>query len=119
MQNQEMLEIVVNALEELKAKEITVIDVHKKTSVTDYMVIATGGSNRQVRALAENVVEQSKKNNNQPLGCEGFEAGEWALVDLGHIVVHVMQPETRSFYDLERLWQGAEQSRVKQASEPL
>lgn len=117
MQNQQILDVTIAALEDLKAKDIVVIDVHEKTSVTDFMVIASGASTRQVKALAENVVETVKKNGLQPLGVEGLEASEWALVDLGAVVVHVMQPETRSFYDLERLWQGAEQSRAKLAND--
>lgn len=117
MQSKEIVDIVTNALEELKGKDIIVIDVHEKTSVTDFMVIATGTSSRQVKALANNVTEEIKKQGILPLGVEGLENSEWALVDLGQVVVHVMLQETRSFYDLERLWQGAEQSRAKHASD--
>lgn len=120
MQSKEIVDIVVQALEDLKGKQIVVIDVHDKTSVTDYMVIATGGSARQVKALAENVVEKVKQQGQRPLGTEGLENGEWALVDLDVVVVHVMQQETRNFYDLERLWQGTEQHRAKQMqSDPM
>lgn len=116
MQSNEIVDIVVCALEDLKGKDIVVIDVHDKTSVTDFMVIATGGSSRQVRALAENIIEKIKEKGLRPLGIEGLENGEWALVDLDMVVVHVMQDETRSFYDLERLWQGAELHRAKQTN---
>lgn len=117
MQSKEIVDIVVVALEDLKGKDIVVIDVHEKTSVTDFMIIATGSSSRQVKALAENVIDGAKKQGIRPLGAEGFENSEWALVDLGTVVVHVMQEETRHFYDLERLWQGAEQHRAKQAKD--
>ena len=116
MQSKQIVEIATAALDDLKGKDIVVIDVHEKTSVTDFMVIATGSSSRQVKALADNVIEEVKKQGVRPLGIEGLENAEWALVDLGSIVVHVMLQETRSFYDLERLWQGAEQSRAKQTN---
>jgi len=116
MQSKEIVDIVVLALEDLKGKDILAIDVRDKTSVTDFMVIATGGSSRQVKALADNVAIKLKEHGIKPLGTEGLENAEWALVDLGAVVVHVMQQEARGFYDLERLWQGAEQTRAKQAN---
>jgi ribosome-associated protein len=96
--------LVVEALEDIKGSDIRVIDVRDKTSITDVMVIATGNSNRQVKALVDSVIEKSKKQGIQVLGTEGTEAGEWALVDLGDVVVHVMQPSVRDFYNLEKLW---------------
>lgn len=116
MQNEQLVQLAVEALEDLKGQEILTIDVRGKTSVTDYMVIASGTSSRHVKSLAENVIEKVKEHGVRPLGSEGLEGGEWALLDLGDVVVHVMQTATRQFYDLERLWQGAEQSRA-QASE--
>ncbi len=113
MQANEIVDIVKNALEELKGKDIVIIDVHEKTSVTDFMVIATGTSSRQVKAMADNVKDEVKQRGVQPLGIEGLENSEWALVDFGSVVVHIMLAETRSFYDLERLWQGTEQRREK------
>lgn len=104
MKQQELIDLVVNALEERKAQSITVIDVVGKTSVTDTMIIASGTSSRQVASIAENVVEHAKKNHIEPLGIEGNQAAEWVLVDLGDIVVHIMQRETREFYQLEKLW---------------
>jgi ribosome-associated protein len=80
-------------------------------------VIASGSSSRQVKALVENVMEKVKAQGVRPLGSEGLDGGEWALLDLGDIVVHVMQVATRQFYDLERLWQGAEQSRAQHSPE--
>ena len=82
--------------------------------VTDIMVIASGTSSRHVKSLADNVLEKVKQQGVRPLGSEGLEGGEWALLDLGDVVVHVMLPTTREFYDLERLWRGAEQSRAAQ-----
>ncbi|QEY58331.1 ribosome silencing factor [Pseudomonas sp. C27(2019)] len=113
MQNEQLVNLVTAALEEVKAKDIVTIDVRGKTSITDFMVIASGASARQVKALAENVIEKAKEQGARPLGSEGLDGGEWALIDLNDVVVHVMQTETREHYDLERLWQGAEQSRAQ------
>ena len=114
MQIEDLIKTVEDALAELKAKDVVRIDVRELTSVTDYMIIASGGSNRQVGALADNVIEKAKEAGRRPLGVEGKESGEWVLVDLGDIVVHIMQPATRQFYDLERLWQSAESRRAQQ-----
>lgn len=116
MQNETLVQLAVEALEELKGKDITTLDVREKTSVTDFMVIASGTSSRHVKSLAENVLEKAKAQGVRPLGSEGLDGGEWALLDLGDVVVHVMQVPTRQFYDLERLWQGAEQSRASQGA---
>ncbi len=113
MQNEQLLQLAIAALEDLKAKDITTIDVRGKTSITDFMVIASGTSGRHVKSLAENVLEKVKEQGVRPVGNEGQDGGEWALLDLGDVVVHVMQEATREFYDLERLWQGAEQSRAQ------
>ncbi|MNE83818.1 Ribosomal silencing factor RsfS [compost metagenome] len=117
MQTEQLVELAIAALEDLKAQDILPIDVREKTSVTDVMVIASGTSSRQVKSLAENVLMKAKENGVKPLGSEGLDTGEWALLDLGNVVVHVMQPATRQFYDLERLWQGAEQSRAHHSHE--
>lgn len=114
MQIDDLIKLVEDALDEMKAKDVVRIDVHELTSVTDYMIIASGTSNRHVGSLSDNVVEKAKAAGRQPLGVEGKESGEWVLVDLGDIVVHVMQPATRQFYDLERLWQSAESRRAQQ-----
>lgn len=99
--------LVIDALDDRKAQGITVLDVHELTDVTDMMVIACGRSTRQVRATAEHVIEQSKEAGFRPLGVEGLRDGEWVLVDLCDIVLHVMTPETRETYQLEKLWGGA------------
>jgi ribosome-associated protein len=95
---------VVRALEDLKGREIVALDVSRATSVTDHMVIASGTSSRHVKALVDNVLESSKARDIPTYGVEGLESMEWVLVDLGDVVVHVMQPSAREFYDLERLW---------------
>ena len=114
MQIDDLIKTVEDALAELKAKDVVRIDVRELTGVTDYMIIASGGSNRQVGALADNVIEKVKDGGLRPLGVEGKESGEWVRGDLGDIVVHIMQPATRQFYDLEKLWQSAESRREQQ-----
>ena len=104
MQTKKLIKLVNTALEDLKARDIVLLDVRGKSNVTDYMVIASGSSNRHVKAVAENVIAKAKKAGADLLGIEGLDSAEWALVDLGDVVVHVMQPESRSLYDLERLW---------------
>ena len=99
-----LTERVVDALDELKAQSVKCMDVRHLTTVTDVMVIATGRSDRHVRALADSVIESCKKAGEQPLGVEGEDAGEWVLVDLSDVVVHVMLPKVREFYNLEKLW---------------
>lgn len=99
-------QVIINALEDLKAQNIVTLDVTSLTDVTDALVIASGSSNRQVRALAEHVAEEAKKKGMPAMGIEGLDAGDWVLVDFVDIVLHVMQPETREFYDLERLWRA-------------
>ncbi|MBD5801197.1 Ribosomal silencing factor RsfS [Azoarcus sp. Aa7] len=97
---------VVAALEDIKAKDIEVIDTTRLTSLFDRIVIATGDSNRQTRALARNVQEKVREAGAPVVSVEGEETGEWVLVDLGDIVVHIMQPAIRSYYNLEELWAG-------------
>jgi ribosome-associated protein len=100
----ELKKTVVDALEDIKGKDIDVIDTGKLTALFDCIVIATGDSNRQVRALANNVAEKVKEAGGDVRSVEGEDGGEWVLVDLGDIVVHVMQPAIRSYYALEELW---------------
>ena len=99
-----MLKTVRAALEELKAKDVVEIDVRGKSSITDFMVIASGTSTRHVKSIANEVVVFAKKLDIMPLGVEGEREAEWVLVDLGDVVVHVMLPRVREFYALERLW---------------
>lgn len=95
---------VLHALDELKAKDVKVLDVSALTSVTEAMIIASGTSNRHVKSLAEKIIEEAKAVGEKPLGVEGAEEGEWVLVDLDELVVHVMLPRVRDFYNLEKLW---------------
>jgi len=96
--------IVVEALEDLKARDVRVMDVRGLTSIADAMIVASGTSDRHVRSLAENVIEKCKESGHRPLGVEGLKDGEWVLVDLHDVVVHVMLPRVRDFYNLEKLW---------------
>lgn len=97
-------DLVLETLDDMKAKEVHVIDVRGKTAVTDLMIIASGTSDRHVKSIAEAVAYQAKEAGQPPIGTEGVEGGEWALVDLNGIVLHVMLPKVRDFYNLERLW---------------
>jgi ribosome-associated protein len=105
----DLLKLATAALEEIKAKDLVEIDVRGKTSVCDFMVIASGTSTRHVKSLADEVVKASKQAGYQPLGVEGEREAEWVLVDLGDVVVHVMLPRVREFYALERLWTVGDQ----------
>ncbi len=96
--------LVRAAVDDLKAKDIQEINVRGKSSVTDLMVVVSGTSSRHVKSIADEVVKKAKQAGMPPLGVEGQREGEWVLVDLGDIVVHVMLPRTREFYALERLW---------------
>ena len=109
-------ELVIGALDELKAQSIKCMDVRHLTTVTDVMVIATGRSDRHVRALADSIVESCKRAGTQPLGVEGQDAGEWVLVDLSDVVVHVMLPRVREFYNLEKLWDIPALSKARKAT---
>ena len=104
MQTEELQRLVIDALDDLKAKDVRVLDVRTLTGITDLMVIASGTSNRQVKALVSHVVEKAAERGVRPLGVEGEQHGEWVLVDLGDVVVHVMLPQVRDFYNLEKLW---------------
>jgi ribosome-associated protein len=95
---------IVNVLEDLKGKDIVALDVSKLTDITDFMIVVSGGSNRQVKALADTVVEFAKSSRLKLLGVEGKENMDWVLIDLGDVVVHVMHPDSREFYNLEALW---------------
>ena len=97
-------EVVAGALDDLKADNVHVLDVRHLTTVTDTMVVASGRSDRHVRAIAGAVVANAKKAGFRPIGVEGERSGEWVLVDLADVVVHVMLPRVREFYNLEKLW---------------
>ena len=101
-----LLDTVINALEEMKAKNITTLEIGTMTSLADNMVIASGTSTRHVKALSDAVQEKTREAGFAPVGVEGEQSAEWILVDLGDVIVHIMQPSTREYYDLERLWRN-------------
>lgn len=109
---EQMKQLAITALEDLKAQDIQVLDVRGMTSITDVMIVASGTSDRHVKALADNVVEAVKKQGAEPVGVEGEGTREWVLVDLGDVIVHVMHPQTRAFYNLEKLWTVGEEQRL-------
>ena len=105
---QKCLHVVNEALLDVKAKDILQFDVSKITNVADAIVIASGTSTRHIKALADNVAEEARKAGFRPIGIEGERDAEWILIDLGFVVVHVMLPTARKFYDLESLWRPAQ-----------
>lgn len=104
MNSEQLCDLVVAALEEVKAKDIVKLDVRELTTVTDYMIVASGTSNRHVKALADAVAEKARKAGHRPAGIEGEDGSEWVLLDLHDALVHVMLPRVREFYNLEKLW---------------
>ena len=104
MNSKQLCDLAIEALEDIKGIDIRVLDVIDKSSVTDIMIFASGSTSRQVKALANSVADKAKKAGSPALGLEGDETNEWVLVDLGDVVVHVMQPSIREFYNLEKLW---------------
>ncbi len=110
---QEVHDLVINALEDLKAEDITIIDVRELNSLTDEMIIASGTSVRHLSALADNLIIKAKKAGNPPLGVEGRNGSDWVLVDMNDVIVHLMLPRARSFYNLEKLWSASEEQRQK------
>ena len=107
---EELRDLVIQTLEDMKAKDISVIDVRGKTSITDIMIIASGTSDRHVKSCAEAVAFRAKQAGEPPIGSEGLNEGEWALVDLNGVVLHVMQPKVRDYYQIERLWKVGPES---------
>lgn len=112
MQTAKLQKIAVAALEDIKGRDIEVINTTKLTSLFDRIIIASADSTRQVKALARNVREKVEEAGGEVVGVEGEESGEWVLVDLGNIVVHVMQPAVRGYYNLEELWQVRPRARA-------
>ncbi|WP_026340824.1 ribosome silencing factor [Thioalkalivibrio sp. ALJT] len=116
MNSEQLLELVTTALDDMKAQNIRSIDVRGKTTLADYMVIASGTSGRHVQSAAESVAMTAKEAGIQPLGVEGQESQEWVLVDLNDVIIHVMLPETRDFYNLEKLWLAEEAADTEKAA---
>lgn len=107
MEIEELQQLVIKTLEDMKARDVDIFDVREKTSITDLMIIACGTSDRHVKSIAEAVAFQAKLAGETPLGVEGAREGEWALIDLNSVVVHVMLPKVRDYYQIERLWKNA------------
>jgi ribosome-associated protein len=118
MKAAQLEKIIVAALEDIKGKDIEIINTHKLTPLFERIVVASGDSNRHVRSLARNVADKAREAGVEILSTEGEEGGEWVLVDLGDMVVHVMQPAIRAHYALEELWGGKGPERVRKASAP-
>lgn len=116
MNSQQIIALATEALEALKGVDLTVIDITKKSSIADAMMVVTGTSKRHVRSLAESVRQDAKAAGHPPLGFEGGNSSEWVLVDLGDVIVHVMTQEKRDFYALEKLWSVGPDSSEKQPS---
>jgi len=104
MNSEQLSELVIEALDDMKGQDIVRLDVRNLTTVTDYMVVASGTSNRHVKAMADAVYDKAKAAGHKPSGVEGTEGSEWVLLDLGDALVHVMLPRVREFYNLEKLW---------------
>ncbi len=116
MRLDKLTKIAVTALEDIKARDILVLDVRKQTSLYDTLIIATAESARQTKALANNVREEVKANGGTIVGTEGEESGDWVLVDCADFVVHIMQPNVRTYYNLEELWTPPEPTRATNAA---
>ncbi|MBT8078725.1 MAG: ribosome silencing factor [Gammaproteobacteria bacterium] len=104
MNSSELTDLVIEALDDVKAKDVSRLDVRDITTVTDYMIVASGTSKRHVKALVDNVAEKAREAGRRPIGVEGEDGGEWVLLDLQDALVHVMLPRVREFYNLEKLW---------------
>ncbi len=107
--------VVIDALADMKALEVKLLDVRGLTDIADYMVIASGTSDRHVRSVAQRVVEKAKENGFRPHGVEGQQDGDWVLIDLNELIVHVMLPRVREFYGLEKLWDMTATKRAARA----
>lgn len=114
MTESNLTQCIVDALEDVKGIDIITLDVTGVTDVADQMVLATGTSKRQVKALADSVLEKTRELGVRSIGSEGKETAEWVLIDFAEVVVHIMLPDAREFYDLERLWAATASQRSKQ-----
>ncbi len=104
MDSKQLLAFALDKIDDMKARDVVQLDVRDSSDITDYMVVCSGTSKRHVQSIADNVAKEARHAGEEPLGYEGQDEGEWVLVDLGDVVVHVMQDHARSYYDLENLW---------------
>ena len=114
---EQLRDLVLNALEDFKAIDIQQIDVKGQNPLTDLFVVASGSSLRHIKSMADNLLLKAKEAGNPPIGIEGDRQSEWVLVDLNDIIVHLMLPQTRAFYNLEKLWEASSQQRSGQSAE--
>ena len=105
MQGEKLRDFIVDQLEEIKAQEIKVLSIGEKSTIADYMVICCGTSSRHVKSIATLLIKELKDRELPPIGVEGEDAAEWVLVDTGDVIVHIMMPTTRDYYQLEKLWE--------------
>ncbi|MFQ5934800.1 MAG: ribosome silencing factor [Acidiferrobacterales bacterium] len=108
MRAQTLLQRIRDILVDARGQDMCTLDVEQFTDITDYMIIVSGTSTRHVLSMADKVIEEMREQGRRPLGLEGREVGEWILIDFGDVVIHLMRPQTRRFYNLEKLWGGAE-----------
>ncbi|MCG7571081.1 ribosome silencing factor [Pseudoalteromonas sp. CNC9-20] len=104
MQTNNLLDFALDKIDDMKARDVITLDVRDTSNITDFMVVCSGNSKRQVQSIAQHLAKEAKEHDLEVIGMEGQDIGEWVLVDLGDVVVHVMQDETRDFYQLEKLW---------------
>jgi len=105
LQSEALSAFVADKLDDMKGRDIVTLNISDKADFADYMIICTGNSSRHVKSLAQYIVAEARKNGVEPLGLEGNDVGEWSLVDLGDVIVHIMVAKTREIYQLEQLWQ--------------
>jgi ribosome-associated protein len=104
LDSEQLLDFALDKVDDMKARDIVKLNVKELSSVTDYFVVCSGNSKRHVQSIAEHVAKEARHAGEEPLGVEGQDVGEWVLVDLGDVIIHVMQDQTRDLYDLEKLW---------------
>lgn len=113
MKATETRDMVIHTLKDMKATDISSLNVQKLTTISDFMIVCSGTSSRHVKSIADHLIHTVKTAGIMPIGCEGEKEGEWVLVDLGDVIVHIMLPRVREFYHLEKLWQKVTPKKAK------